>query len=80
MSAKRRRVRAFVRLMYAVVVVEAILAVVFAAAGSAVAGVAWLAAALLTMLMTRLFWRGFERRGADYGLYSWRALYRRLRG
>jgi len=76
---KRKRVRAFCVLLYAVAALEAGLAPIYAIAGPAVAGLPWLLAALVTGVMTRAFWRGFEKRGEDHWFYSWRGTYRRLR-
>jgi hypothetical protein len=79
-GAKRKRVRAFVALLYAVVLLELVLAVGFAVAGPVVAALPLLAAAVLTGALARALWRDFELRGENHWLYSWRGLHRKLRG
>lgn len=78
--SKRKRVRAFTKLLYAVAEIEVVLAVVSVIDGRGASGLIWLLAAAVTAALARTLWAGFEQRGGDDWRYSWRALYRKLRG
>jgi hypothetical protein len=76
---KGKRARAFILLLYAVAVLELVLAVTSVVHGRPLAALLGLAIAVATSLGARALWRDFLRCGENDWRYSWRALYRKLR-